>query len=202
MIHLFDWKILPIRFAWIICFLCMYIRKFTKYTNVYRYIYIYICTCVCVCVCVHVSERLPIKLCCNLLLGGLHAPYFWSSMICNHFLQTKWRLLAKWRLILPICFHKLLDTAVWRAAVYNYAVDTLKPALCAPRSGRCKRICEVRGVLQEAFGASAAPTLMQLYKPRRVASVNASDQQYKIFLTNSCPSMLTFHSSLSCSNIF
>lgn len=105
MIHLFDWKILPIRFVWIICFLCMYIRKFTKYTNV------------CVCVCVHESERLPIKLCCNLLLGGLHAPYFWSSMICNHFLQTKWRLLAKWRLILPICFHKLLDTAVWRAAV-------------------------------------------------------------------------------------
>ena len=121
----------------------------------------------CVCVCVHESERLPIKLWCNLLLGGLHAPYFWSSMICNHFLQTKWRLLAKWRLILPICFHKLLDTAVWRAAVYNYAVDTLKPALCAPRSGRCKRICEVRGVLQEAFGASAAPAFIQLHKPKR-----------------------------------
>lgn len=98
-----------------VSFACTYVNL----QNIQMFTGIYIYVRVCVCVCVHVSERLPIKLCCNLLLGGLHAPYFWSSMICNHFLQTKWRLLAKWRLILPILFPQ----APWYCSVEGSCVQ-------------------------------------------------------------------------------
>lgn len=53
----------------------MYIGKFTKYTNVYRYIYIYVRVCVCVYVCSRVRKA-PYQALLQSFVGGASRTLF------------------------------------------------------------------------------------------------------------------------------